>query len=62
MIIIFFIVSMVIRGPASGVANPKLWGAKCWTLGKQQHFCLGRRLSKHKMTRYSKWGIKKQKF
>jgi len=28
MIIIFFIVSMVIRGPASGVANPKLWGSK----------------------------------
>jgi len=34
-----------------------LGGAKCSTLGKQQHFCLGRRLSKHEMTRYAKiWG------
>jgi len=24
------------------------------TLGEQQHFCLGRRFSKHKMTRYAK--------
>jgi len=22
----FFVISMVIGGPASGVANPKLWG------------------------------------
>jgi len=34
----FFIVSMVIGGPAGGVANPKVWGGKCLTLGKQQHF------------------------
>jgi len=43
MIINFFIVSMVIGGPASGVGNQKLWGAKCLTLGEQQHFCFGSR-------------------
>jgi len=33
-------------------------GGKCLTLGKQQHFCLGHRFSKHKMTRYAKiWGV-----
>jgi len=52
MIINIFIVSMVIGGLASGVANPKLWGGKWLTLGKQQHFCLGR-FSKQKMARYS---------
>ena len=26
----FFIFSMVIGGPASGIANPKLWGPKVW--------------------------------
>jgi len=26
----FFIVSVVIGGPASGVVNPKLWGANVW--------------------------------
>jgi len=30
---------------------------KCLTLSEQQHFCLGRRFSKHKMTKYVKnWG------
>jgi len=48
---------MVIGGPTSGLANPKLWGGQCLTLGKQQHFCLGCHFSKHKMTRYAKlWG------
>jgi len=32
MIINIFIVSMVIRGPASGVANPKLWVVKMFDL------------------------------
>jgi len=45
---------MVTGGTASGIANPKLWGGKCLNLGKQQHFCLGRHFSKHKMTRYAK--------
>jgi len=54
----FFILSMVIGGPASGVANPKLWGSKCLTSGKQQHFCLGHHFSKHKMTGYAKiWSV-----
>jgi len=26
----FFIVSMVIGGPACGVANPKFWGGNVW--------------------------------
>ena len=34
MIINFFIVIMVIGGPASGVANPKFWGGK-WIAGNQ---------------------------
>jgi len=37
MIINFFIVIMIIGGLVSGVANPKLWGSKCLTLGKQRH-------------------------
>jgi len=40
------------------VANPKLWGSKCLTSGKQQHFCLGHHFSKHKMTGYAKiWSV-----
>jgi len=54
MIINFFIVITVIGGPASGVATQNFGGSKCLTSGKQQHFCLGRRFSKHKMTRYDK--------
>ena len=44
----------------SSVANPKLfwggkkWGGECLTLGEQQYFCLGRRFSKHKMTKCAK--------
>jgi len=39
----------------SGVASTKTGGgAKCLILGEQQYFCLGRRFSKHKMTRYAK--------
>jgi len=29
-------------------------GPKCFTLGEQQYFCLGRRFSKRKMIRYAK--------
>jgi len=40
-------------------SQPKiLRGAKCLTLGEKQYFCLGRRVSKHKMSRHAKiWGI-----
>jgi len=31
-----------------------LGGAKCLILGEQQYFCLGRRFSKHKISRYAK--------
>jgi len=37
------------------VEEPKILGdPKFLILGKQQYFCLGRRFSKHKMTRYAK--------
>jgi len=26
----FFIFTMIIEGPAGGIANPKLWGPKVW--------------------------------
>jgi len=40
---------------SSGVASPIFFGgAKCLTLGEQQYFCLGRRFSKHEMTKYAK--------
>jgi len=32
----------------------KVWGEKCLILGEKQFFCLGRCLSRHKMTRYAK--------
>jgi len=35
------------------VASPKFWKAKCLNLGEQHNFCLGRRFSKHNMTRYA---------
>ena len=39
----------------SSVASPKILDkTKCLTLGEQQYFCLGRRFSKRKMTRYAK--------
>lgn len=33
--------------------NKTLEGPNCLTLGEEQHFCLGRRFSKNKMTKYS---------
>jgi len=33
----------------------KIGGPQCLTSGEQQYFCLGRRFSKHKMTRYAKY-------
>jgi len=39
----------------SGVASPKfLGGGKMFDLGDQKYFCLDRRFTKHKMTRYGK--------
>jgi len=38
----------------SGVASPKFLGSKSLTLREQRYNCLGRRFSKHKMTRYAK--------
>jgi len=38
----------------SGVASAKFFGPKCLTLCEQQYFCLVRRFSKHKITRYAK--------
>ena len=35
-------------------SQPKTLGGQCLTLGKQQHFCLGRHFSKHKRTSYAK--------
>jgi len=35
------------------VSPTQNFGGKCLTSGKHQHFCLGRRFSKQKMTRYS---------
>jgi len=35
-------------------SQPKTLGEKCLTSGKQHHFCLGRRFSKHKITRSAK--------
>ena len=40
--------------PCQWCIQPKSLGGKYLTLGKQQHFCLGRHSSKHKMTRYAK--------
>jgi len=51
MIINIFIVSMVIGGPASGVANPKLW-RQMFDFRKTSALFLGR-FSMQKMTRYS---------
>ena len=52
MIIIFYYDHGHWRSPV--VKPTQNFGGKCLTLGKQQHFCLGRRFSKHKMTRYAK--------
>jgi len=38
----------------SGVTSAKFFGPKCLTLCEQQYFCLVRRFSKHKITRYAK--------
>jgi len=39
---------------ASGVASPKLWGDKIFDFRRITLFCLEKRLSKHKMTIFSK--------
>jgi len=39
---------------SSGAVGAKFYGAKMFDLGEQQHFCLGRLFSKHKMTRHAK--------
>ena len=41
-----------VRAQTSGVASPKFLGAKMFR--RATVFCLGRRFSKHKMTRYAK--------
>jgi len=39
--------------PLQWRSQPKIFGGpKRLTLGEQQYFCLGRRFSKHKMTRF----------
>jgi len=41
----------------SGVASPKIWGAKMFDFRRTTLFCLEKRLSKHEMTIFSKnWG------
>ena len=52
----FFDTTHIIKH-TGGVTSPKFEGGTILTLGKQQYFFLGRRISKRKMTRYAKhWG------
>jgi len=53
MIINFFIVIIVIGGPASGVANPN-FGEKMFDFKQTAALWLGSHFSKHKMIRYAK--------
>jgi len=38
----------------SGVASPEIWGGKMFDFRRIKLFCLEKRLSKHKMTMFSK--------
>ena len=46
--------SVQLLSSCSGVASPKIWGAKMFDFRRITLFCLEKRLSKHKMAMFSK--------